>query len=318
LQMAGASMNPAPSRSVAFVMTLAVILASLGSSTGQPSQRPCVARNAAGPDAGHLQAACDSVATRFRKLFGVAPPPGEVSAIGSLPWTFTWSSSRWTVGWPRRRVWQDVAAGIDTGMMSQVDMIQAHEIGHVMMFAFFNATVTVGEYGTPLPDWFDEAVAIWAEPESSTYERLHRARAIADSSPRIDVIASMRHPMPQSDSVLFVATAVRGPCRGVCRTERPNESRRIRLQVDRRGRTSVDTSYGEPPVESLYAREFYPLSYALLRFVAEAGGQSAIDSMVARLRAGYSAAELLVGLPGLPRERDALQARWLDWLRRGR
>ena len=261
-----------------------------------------------------LRQACSDVRRRFNELFAAPPPAGTISIVDSVPWRATWSGRSWSLGWPGDSWWELATSSVGDVTELGMDVIQAHEIGHMVVLSFLDRSPQPGEYGTDLPDWFEEATATWMEPASSKDGQLRRARLLASEGPRIDSILTMRNPVPRTDSIAFAANSVRGPCTGICGGHRPNETRVIRFFLYKNGRTETDTTYGEVPEPPLYLREFYSLSHAVLVFVAETGGRVALDSLVHRLHVRHPHAQLLNGLPGLPADPTSLQQRWIEWL----
>jgi hypothetical protein len=195
-----------------------------------------------------------------------------------------------------------------------------HEIAHVMLAADFfpeEAAGVPGRYGTPLPDWFDEAVAIWAEPDSVREARLAQARRHLQKIPALAELQGYVHPL-RDDPASRSRTVTLYPCpRAELCPARPRwqEAMRVTTWIDRVGQEHADTVYypGMPPEENPAAEHFYPLALAMLQYVWDRGGHTAVDALEQRLRAEPNAREPLLGLPGLPRDPETLEADWRRW-----
>jgi hypothetical protein len=169
----------------------------------------------------------------------------------------------------------------DLHVASQWRDVLPHEAMHAMVAAHFFAAGDdlSAAYGTPLPDWFEEAVAIWAEPESQRGLRLAQARNLPPELRVLSGILATPHPAADNPALLAARDGAALP------------------RWDR----------------ALWA--FYPQAIAVLRFVHDAGGAAAVQVLAARLLAGHASdATVLAGLPGMPAEAAEVILAWERWL----
>jgi hypothetical protein len=233
-------------------------------------------------------------------------------------WTLTWPTSATLGATMRGRA--DSVAETRRFVDEQWRDVLPHEIGHIMFGAWLYSPGRdqLGEYGTYMPDWVDEAVAISMEPESTRASRLEQARRFAVVPPLAEILA-YRHPFRGNRDEAFSTRVVSSPpCDGPCRRERPSDTRVITERVFRDGRVTIDTAYfaGERPLETDPLARFYILSYALWSYIETRGGRPAIDTLIERLRRNPRDATILIGLPGLGSSLAAIDADWRRWLAR--
>jgi hypothetical protein len=176
-------------------------------------------------------------------------------------------------------------------------------------------------YGTPLPDWFDEGVAVWMEPGAARAARLARLMEGAAGRPaNLAELLGREHPTADSTfrgwrNTITIRNSV-GKCRGVCT---PVDTRTVIITstVDTSGHGTVDTTYLSPESDTVRtvspADDFYAPAFAVLAYVHERGGAAAIRDLRARLKAGQASHTALFGLPGLPRDSATLQSDWESW-----
>ena len=317
---------PSPSLSMAF---LALFVLTLGAcALPNPGPDPClVTGGAPRGDIARARAACAQARDRFATILGEAPAGTiALSATQGLS-TFT-EAGRWTLTWPMSsRLSAGVPRATGPGSESsrfldeQWQEVLPHELGHIMLGAFLYSPgrVLTGEYGTYMPDWVDEAVAISMEPERTRADRLAQVRGFASPPPLAEILA-FRHPFGGSRTEAFSTRIVSSPpCGGPCARERPGDTRIITERVFRDGRVTVDTVYveGERPLESDPVARFYVLSYALWTYVDARGGRRATDLLIERYRRNPRDLAAIVGLPGLPRTAAAVDADWRQWLASG-
>ena len=244
---------------------------------------PCVVSGAgAAADVARAQSACETARARFSALFGVEAPSAIVMLRDQAGYRTTASGATAVVHWNTGTA---LSAQFGTGSAAQKQIEQQwtdvlpHEIAHALMIAHFFAhggASTHRGYGTPIADWFEEAVAIWAEPETSRATRLAQARKLPPV--RQDLEAILAGPHPAASGGVYLAARSGGPL-----------------------------SNGA----AMWA--FYPQSYAVLAFVHAHGGTPAVAALTRRLDR-HDGVELLLGLPGLPAERSELLAAWRRWL----
>jgi hypothetical protein len=233
-------------------------------------------------DAARAIRACVTARDRFAELFGsdslpaihvvLHDEPGyEVASIGPIG----------IVYWPNTRALGSSVAG-SAAMAAQWGEVLPHEVMHALTMArFFSGGGADGHggYGTPLPDWFEEGIAIWGEPPESRQGRLRQARALPAA--RLDLSHILQGSHPVAGNAALMAPVP-----------------------------------GAPPPRDEALRAFYPQSIAVLSFVFDAGGQAAVSELARRLLATSSSAAPLAGLPGLPLDATAVDAAWQRWLRR--
>jgi hypothetical protein len=232
---------------------------------------PGTCRIAGEPDAVHAEralAACASARGRFALLFGEAAPSAIVMLRDEPGYRTAATSGVAVVAWPAAapaQAWQHVLP---------------HETMHALLLAthFPDGVVGVHDgYGTPLPDWFEEAVAIWAEPPAARTARLAHARRLEPALRDLPTILATPHPAA-GDTTLLTARDGRV------------------LRMDRA------------------LRDFYPQSFAVLSFVYDAGGADAVRELTRRLSADPSHTAPLAGLPGLPLQMTGVVRAWNAWI----
>ena len=168
---------------------LALFVLALGAcALPNPGPDPClVTGGAPRGDVARARAACAQARDRFAAILGEAPAGTiALSATQGLS-TFT-EGGRWTLTWPMSaRLTAGMPGAAGSGSEStrfldeQWQEVLPHELGHIMLGAFLYSpgrTLT-GEYGTYMPDWVDEAVAISMEPERTRADRLAQVRGFA-------------------------------------------------------------------------------------------------------------------------------------------
>ena len=303
-----------------------IVLVALGACSSTPGGADActITGDVSRADRGLALAACSRARQRFDAILGSAPG-GTIALSGTEGFTGFTQEGRWTLVWP-------TSTRLGAGMRRTSDVAEArrfvdeqwrevlpHEIGHVMFGAWLYSPGRnlSGEYGTYMPDWVDEAVAISMEPDTIRRERLAQARSFAPL-PAIAEVLAFRHPLRgRSDEAFSTRVLSSPPCDGPCARERPTDTRTITERIFRDGRVTVDTTYvaGEQRLDADPLARFYVLSYALWSYVETRGGRDAISTLIARLRRNPRDGTALVGLPGLPRTMPEIEADWRAWLR---
>ena len=274
-------------------------------------------------------AACRSSAARFRELFGDPVPRGRLVIQPDFAIEIAIEEHGWRLDWPSLAVLEKAAALLDVRPADRDEFAREHwtisvphEIGHLMVGVRFpgsearGADVALTRYGTPLPDWLDEALAIWMEPAEHRESRLIQARESSDP-PLASDIMSWRHELAErgvEPGVSFTRTR-RETCTTRCPPGDVPGTTVITRRVTSDLRVVVDTTRHPPsstPREP--ERPFYPMSFALLAFVHERGGARAIAELTNRLRIDPLYRAPLVGLPGLPDTDAGVEAAWRAWL----
>lgn len=205
--------------------------------------------------------------------------------------------------------------------------ILPHEAGHRAFSSytiFFTGPQGYAGYGSLVPDWFDESPAVWME---SAVMRTNRVKSVIGTKPSLRRLVTMDHPGTEA----VVANTHNPGRKWRSRTIVPPcpacsflpESLRSKYRVtdigiDALGRPDTNNWYSEvnpQKQETLEDREFYPLSYMLLRFIHTRGGPVAVRELISRYREDpRPRANVLVELPGLPATFAAFERDWLAFL----
>jgi hypothetical protein len=188
-----------------------------------------------------------------------------------------------------------------------------HELGHVLLGA--DTQGAHDGYGTVLPDWADEAVAIWAESEDQRADRMRRAAALDDVTLDLLTFSTLRHPSVGTPRFQqrFVFTSVFrchvATCDGL--RSAPRDTFRIVRMIDANGVTSVDTVFPEDPeFRALDMDAFYAVASTILPFFHDRGGPSLINTIFDRMLAGRTDVDLFRNLPGLPSAPADVNREW--------
>jgi hypothetical protein len=251
-----------------------------------PAAASCVidGRDVTAEDADRALRACVAARGRFVELMGEPVPQVLVMVEERAGYRVGILEGHAVVLWPSshamaRQVGEGPAA--DAHIASQWRDVLRHEIAHALTAAHFfpEGEFESTGYGTPLPDWFEEGVAIWAEPRASRESRLAAARALPDDRLDLRSILTMRHPAAGNAAAIAVRDGAAAP---------------------------LDTSLWD----------FYQQSIAVLAFVHGLGGAAAVRELATRLTTEPGDPAAAVGLAGLPGTFEALEAAWWEWLGR--
>lgn len=269
--------------------------------------------------------ACARTELRFSELFGVQAPPGGILLSKEPGISSEAGYGKWHLRWPITARLREAARSLDPSDASVIEEWRTtlpHELGHVMLAAHFypNALpIAEGEYGTPLPDWFDEAVAVWMEPDAMRQERLEQGRSMLTNAALAQII-KQRHPYADlADGAYTTRIVLNGPCRRTCANPlrtRPQDTQRIISRVFRDGRVEAETTYfaGDSLSRDEPEARFYAHSFAILQYVVDRGGRPAVQALSQRLRTNHSDPKILQGLPGVPGDSALLEQDWHQWL----
>lgn len=280
--------------------------------------------NTSGPSAD----ICDQVVRRWRLLTGTQPNPGEIRLIsdgvphssdGGGWWTLEWLAPAPVAGTARRRKSDGLS-------VHYAQNILPHEAGHQVLSSYVGlAALPPDLYGTPAPDWIDEAAAVWMESRGAREQRM---RSVVGTVPSLSKLALMVHPnVPllqrdlQEPDARVVERTVIPPCPHC--TSLPEEMRtkyRISMTtIGPGGKTKTTTSYSATDPDAAATAEqrgFYPLAYSLLRFIRMRGGVAAVRELLGRYRENPKPrVEVLLGLPGLPSTAASFESAWREFLR---
>ncbi|HEX7049193.1 MAG TPA: hypothetical protein VF188_03190 [Longimicrobiales bacterium] len=271
-------------------MTSFVSLVLLLGATAPAPAASCevVGADAAPADVARARAACETARARFAELFGAPVPGVRVILQDRAGYRTGTQGARAAVVWPTSEAMTarvEGGAAAERHVAMQWREVLPHEIAHTLLAARFFPEET-GEgagdpegavYGTPLPDWLDEGVAIWAEPLESRRRRLAQARALPEARRDLRAILTSTHPGAGNAAALAVRDGA-----------------------------------AVPPDEAL--RDFYPQSIAVLAFLYDRGGREAVRDLVRRIAAGATLPAAVAGLPGLPARFEDVAAAWEEWL----
>jgi hypothetical protein len=208
----------------------------------------------------------------------------------------------------------------------QWSTVLPHEIGHLMLTRLVSTGVPIveGQYGTQLPDWFDEAVAVWMEPVGSRDAEIAQLQRSIVFVPPLQELLGWKHPILgegeiQSEGsvevVVHLPCARRDPCLGRVRRD---QTMQVRTQHRPDGSAVVDTTYlaASAPAGNSLDTHFYVYSSALLRYIVLNGGTPAIDALLDRWRRDPRAPNVLTGLPGLAESDREVASDWDNWFYR--
>jgi hypothetical protein len=259
----------------------------LAHAAAPPPASPCEITGATGSaaDVSRATRACETARTRFGQLLGSPAPDVEIVLWDELGYRTGVRGSTAVVYWPTGRALGSVPGGGQFSAYGNDPWSDGlpHEIAHMLLAAHLSDSgvpVSAGQggYGTPLPDWLDEAVAIWVEPAKSRAERLGEARALPGAWLDLGAIMYGAHPGAANPAVMAMRD-------------------------------------GAPPPADLALAAFYPRSIALLGFVFDLGGSAAVQTLVGSLLADAGAGpRALLSLPGMPEDAETLRDAWRSWL----
>lgn len=302
-----------------------------------------VAGKAPAADRALARTACQQARASYTGLFGVPAPPMRVYLSERPVLGGRLEQGWWALRWPTAaiidtvglklgyaRVGADRFESLERWAADHWEQFLPHEIGHLFLATEMRIPDRAPgwggprhgsrEYGTPLPDWLDESVAMWMEPRAYRDARLARVMGAGQKPPPIAAVLGWTHPSGDSavhgwKRTLTISSKV-GRCRGVCAAV-DTRTVRITATVDTLGRASADTTYLSPRDERAgapgMADTFYAPALAALSYVHERGGAAAAGELLKRLRADPRRAPQLAGLPRIPRDSAALQADWEAW-----
>lgn len=271
---------------LALVFATTTVSPLLGYNLFEEGDCEVMTESGAAPSAGDRTkalAACDVARERFSELFG--DPVPRVLII-------FWDEPRYRMGllqgeaaifWPTSEAMTPERldpVSAELHLENQWQEVLPHEISHLLLAVRFfrdGRDAAPGEYGTPLPDWIDEGVAIWAEPKESREKRVAQARELPAEYLDLRRILEGSHPAAGNSAAY---------------TSRDGTAR--------------------PADFELWA--FYPQSIAVLTFVHEHGGTAATSELVQRLINSPGNPLVLAGLPGLPDDFEGVEAAWKEWL----
>jgi hypothetical protein len=241
-------------------------------------------------DEARALAACESARQRFAELFGHAAPRAHVVLHDQPDYEVALVQDIGVVFWPATPSLTRVAESPESPESpeshrpaQQWTEVLPHELMHALTMAHFYAhgsAVDSAGYGTPLPDWFEEGIAIWGEPAESVAGRLAQARRLPAERMDLHALLSGRHPAAANPGIVAAVPGAAVPADAALRA-------------------------------------FYPQSIALVAYVHARGGAKAMAELGRRLHAEPRSSAVLAALPGLPTTMAAVERDWQEWLRSG-
>lgn len=256
-------------------------------------------------------------AQRFEMHFGRAPigalilsttldpsAAREFAKAHGLEYAKVWLPAQATRTMTARAMRQ---AGIDRARISQAlarasvqnESVLRHELGHAMYEALYwpdASTSTIPRYGTPAPDWLDEAAAILMEEPGTQAHQLAFFIELARQRPR--TVPSLADFIDAEHPAMTSMTA-RGLPRG------PKSRSGVQMMV---------TTEADAPGTGT----FYGQSLLLALFLAETSGEARILAQISAAIAGGATFEQWLvqngTYHGLPETLSALQSVWEPWL----
>ncbi|MBJ6983039.1 hypothetical protein [Luteimonas sp. MC1750] len=176
-----------------------------------------------------------------------------------------------------------------------------HEVGHAMYAAMYwphaaGASLQV-RYGTPAPDWLDEAVAILMEPPEAQARHLESF---------IDAAKHRPQTIPGLTDFLQAEHPVRSAALARALSRGPRSGSGVQMVVADGGEfPGVDSFYGQSLLLALFLAETSGDPRILVPISAAVAGGATFDQWLASDGAAH----------GLPIDVPALQALWDGWLK---
>lgn len=308
----------------AMAAVLTINSASVGQSPAAYACRIDPSGNTSGPSAD----ICDQIVRRWRLLTGFSPAPGEIHLIARGALNSRAAGGYWTLEWPApapaaRGASRRKRDGLPRHL---AENILPHEAGHHVLTTTLGLSFAASDgYGSPAPDWIDEASAVWMESRGGREQRLH---GVTGTQPSLAKIVLMGHPGRaqmqrdlSDDNARVIERTVSPPCPRCASLPEPMRTKyRIvttTIAADGTRKTAVSYADVDPNSnETVEERGFYPFAYSLLRFVRVRGGVTAVLELMGRIRTNPAPrVEVLLGLPGLPNSVKAFEAEWREFLR---
>jgi hypothetical protein len=152
------------------------------------------------------QAELEWSAALFADLFSLAPPRGRVTFSQGAPGApgggmhppamgGSAGGAKWTLPW-----FTGALPGVPAGMASQMKAL-THEAAHLQLVHLVNdgcaseLKSSFNGYGSYLPDWVDECVAVYHEPDGQKKERRTQLKAAIGKHIPLDEYFTMDHPI---------------------------------------------------------------------------------------------------------------------------
>jgi hypothetical protein len=175
------------------------------------------------------------------------------------------------------------------------------------------------EYGTALPDWLDEGLAIAAESDGVRQRRLEQAREAIERLPRLDSLLAARHPSqvhrwPRGVERVTVSII---HCAKPCQTPGHRSDTVTIIQTRVEGQLRFDTIYGPSQYAAAANNLFYVSSYALLEFLRSTLGDEAISALASAYRDQAVRNTLPLGQSAIGSDPNSVERAWKTWLGSG-
>ena len=268
---------------------------------------------------------CQYARARFIELFGTAPD-ADIVLSDSMRLSIDFGQRGPVLTYPGPNQWMRMDSMLRrgdrlAGSRARETFLLAHEIGHLLLINWYyghERPQTLPTYGTPLPDWFDEAVAVWSEHDDERQDRRVAAQEYATKDLALAELLTSTHPtmhlQRENPAPVFTETVVRTEkCNGFCVLERDTVIMIRKQYAD--GTITVDTLPPHVSADGVSEmNRFYALAGTLLPFLRERGGSVAMRMVIDRMRRGVAPHEVVERLPGLPPDNAAIEAEWRAWL----
>lgn len=284
----------------------------------------CRVQGLPGADTTGARGACQYARSRINDLFGLPVPGVEVVIVDSAGIAGDFVKGGVQLRWGARSVTAPAnhrLDGMGTGAPSLPAIaVQGHEIGHLVLTAMVGdtgATRTDG-YGSRLPDWLDEGVAVWSEPPHLRRHRLAGGQLLPDSAFDLRALLRWRHPsgVHPERNVPFQESRIMVRCHPDCVTAGFTADTTVVVVRRLRDGTMITDTLPSTDIPSLGADlwENYFLSYSLLAYIREQAGAAGAREVMERELEGDRSARVLVTALGA-RSIDALEQDWRSWVR---
>ena len=274
------------------------------------------------------EAVCRSVDARFTLLFGEPPPPGTLEFASDPRLEGAIEDGRWRLRAPSRSELLRVAGLLDYAdagefVAEQRGALLAHELGHAMFMAYVfpdGAPSVPGQYGTPLPDLLEEAVAVWVEPDAARARR--RTWALGREAPDLAVLLNGRHPSGGPLPLFERRAEVRQTysCNPACDPAFEAFSDTTTWVITRRIEADGRLTYDSVPASAMKAAGgpsigFYNHALLFVEFLQETGGSGTFGMLVQRMLREPGQRVPQDAVPGLPADSVRAERAWREWLR---
>ncbi len=219
-----------------------------------------------------LKTACKRFYSVFGKhhkrgAIGIETAPGKPDRDDNAKWYFPWDPNK---------------GGAKRGIMAKAF---THEVGHIMFLKTFNEGCSKevkknhNNYGSYLPDWIDEAIAVYLEPEDLRKQRYRRfQKNFQNKKIPLKKLFTMNHPK-------------------IGKGGRPKRKKGNKSKV----------------------QAFYTGTLSVLEFLLDVEGNSFVQEMVSMLQKGKPMKEILrKKADNLPADLGKLEKYWVKWLKKKR